>query len=246
MLLGVILLISNVNAIDTRAIINQANSFYTRNEFDEAIKKYQQAISTGNVTAGLYFNLGNAYYKTHNIKNAILNYERARLLDPSDKDIIINLEMANSQTFDKIESIPDVFFITWFKWLENRLSKGKWALMSVSSFIICIILFLIFLLSRIMTIKVASFYLGIFVLVIAIASYIFGYQLNKNQITHNKAIIFTPTVVVKSSPSDTGNNLFIIHEGTKVELLDKIGNWNEIKISDGRRGWMLETDMQVI
>ncbi len=245
-LLFFILLVTNVNATDPKILINEANSLYAKNDFDEAIKKYQLVLNSGHVTAGLYFNLGNAYYKTHNLKNAILFYERARLLDPADKDIELNLELAHSQTFDKIETIPDVFFVTWFKWLENRFSKDLWALISVISFIACISLFLIYLLSRIITIKVTSFYVGIIFLVISISSYIFGYQLNKIQLTHNKAIIFTPTVIVKSSPSDTGTNLFIIHEGTKVEIIDKIGNWSEIKIADGSRGWIMETDMQII
>lgn len=246
MFIGFIWITINAIASDPQLLIKEANNHYSRNEFDEAIIKYHLVIDSGHISAGLYFNLGNAYYKTHNIKNAILFYERAKILDPGDKDIETNLELARSQTFDKIESIPEVFFVTWFKWLQNRFSKNLWAIISIISFIVSISFFLIYLLSRIVSMKKASFWVGIVILIISILSFIFGYQLDKIESAHNKAIIFSPTVVVKSSPSDTGTNLFIIHEGTKVEVLDKIGDWNEIKIADGSRGWIKESDREII
>ncbi len=239
-------LLVNVNAIDIKPLISEANAHYAKNEFDNAILKYRQVIDSGHINSGLYFNLANAYYKTHNIKNAILYYERAKLLNPGDKDIDTNLELARSQTFDKIEAIPGVFFITWFKWLQNRLSKDTWALVSVISFILGLFLFLFYLLTTNLLVKKAAFWFGSGILILAVIAFVFGYQLNKLETTRDKAIIFSSTVIAKSSPSGTGTNLFIIHEGTKVEILDKIGNWNEIRISDGNRGWIKDTDMEVI
>lgn len=242
-LLGMVL---NASALDSKLLINQANRHYTNSEFDEAIKKYLLVINDGHISPGLYFNLGNSYFKTHNIKNAILYYEKAKLLDPGDKDIDNNLELARSQTFDKIDAIPPVFFVTWCNLVQNKFSKDTWALISIISFILSLSMFLLYLLTRNILVKKTSFWTGIVVILITVSSFIFAYHLNQIASTHNKYIIFTPIVYVKSSPSDTGNNLFIIHEGTKVEVIDKLADWDEIKIADGSRGWIKDSDMEAI
>lgn len=237
---------SGAEAADPQALLNEGNAFYAKAEFDKAISKYKEIADAGLASKQLYFNLGNAYYKIHDIKSAILYYEKARLMDPSDEDVLFNLELARTSTIDKINVVPEVFFITWIKWLRDRLSVDGWALLSILTFIASLSLFLLYLLSGRLSFRKLGFWMGVVMLFVAITSFAMGLQLNQTQKAGNTAIVFTPTVTLKSSPSESGNNLFILHEGTKVYILDEAGEWREIKIADGTRGWIKITDIKII
>ena len=244
--IGVFGIMAKAIAFNPTALIKEANDDYKKNKFEQAIQKYQTINDSGYVSAELYFNLGNAYYKTNNFKSAILYYERAKLLKPDDKDIDFNLEMARSFTVDKIEAIQEVFFISWIKWIRNLMSVESWTKSGVVLFIISLVSFLLYLLSGKIGLKKAGFWIGVVTLIISIASLSMGYQLKHLQMAKNTAIIFTPSVTLKSSPDESGTNLFILHEGTKVEILDKVGDWRWIKIANGSRGWIKMLDMVTI
>jgi len=244
--IGVFGIMAKAIAFNPTALIKEANDDYKKNKFEQAIQKYQTINDSGYVSAELYFNLGNAYYKTNNFKSAILYYERAKLLKPDDKDIDFNLEMARSFTVDKIEAIQEVFFISWIKWIRNLMSVESWTKSGVALFIISLVSFLLYLLSGKIGFKKAGFWLGAVALIISITSLSMGYQLKYLQMAKNTAIIFTPSVTLKSSPDESGTNLFILHEGTKVEILDKVGDWRWIKIANGSRGWIKMLDMVTI
>lgn len=236
----------SANAIDTKELIKQGNDFYSKNEFDQASKKYQAVINSGYVSSELYYNLGNAFFKLHNIKSAILNYERAKLLNPGDKSIDFNLELSRSFAIDKIEPLPDLFFVSWYKWLRNQLSTNEWAVVSVFTFLITLCSSLLYLLTYKIGLKKIGFWIGSICLAISLMSFVFGFQLQKIQSAQNTAIIFTPAVTLKSSPSESGTNLFILHEGTKVEILDNVGEWRFVSIADGNKGWVKIGDIVVI
>jgi tetratricopeptide (TPR) repeat protein len=246
--LAILLIIVSINAlaIDPKTALNEAQGFYSKGEFDKAIEKYKSIVNDGYVSSELYYNLGNAYFKSHNIKSAILNYEKAKLFDPADKDIDYNLELAKSYTVDKIEALPELFFISWLKWLRNRMTANGWALLSSFTFLSALALLLLYLLSGRLILKKMGFWFGLIILLISLASFAMGFQLKEAQTASNTAIIYSPTVTVKSSPSESGNNLFILHEGSKIEILDKVSEWCEIKIADGNRGWVKRTDLETI
>jgi tetratricopeptide (TPR) repeat protein len=233
-------------AFDAKKLILEANDNYAKSEFAVAAQKYQAVVDSGYSSADLYFNLGNAYYKSKSLKNAILNYERAKLLDPSHSEVNFNLEMAKSQTLDKIEAMPELFFITWGKWFRNIFSSFTWSVFSVLFFIVGLALFLIYLLSSHLISKKVGFWTGTVLILFAVVSITCAYQSNKLIVERNTAIVYSPSVTVKSSPSDSGNNLFVIHEGTKVTMLDQVGVWREIRIADGNRGWVKITDIKQI
>jgi tetratricopeptide (TPR) repeat protein len=223
--------------------VDSAAHYYSQGMYELAAKKYESVLNTGVESAELYFNLGNSYYKSKNITLAILSYERAKRLAPDDEDIKFNLELANKFTTDKIEKLPELFYVNWFNNVLNLFGTNTWALISLFSFITCLILFIIFLFSRIIVLKKISFWLSILLLLLSIKSFALSYISEGNITNKNEALVLTPTISVKSSPDAKGTDLFMLHEGTKVSVTETIGNWSEIILSDGNVGWVLSSDL---
>lgn len=237
---------AEIYAFDPQAYIQRGNTSYSKNQFEMAVKEYQTVVDSGFVSSALYFNLGNSYFKLANYKKAILNYEKAKLLAPGDKDIEFNLELARSFTIDKIEAIPEVFFVTWFKDIRDLFSSTLWGIICVITFVISLLAWLVYLLTGKVALKKIGFWIGAVLLVFSIIAFSFGSSLKHLQTKQQTAIIFTPSVSVKSTPSESGTNLFVLHEGTKVEIMESLGNWCEIKIPSGDRGWIKWTDLEKI
>ncbi len=216
----------------------KANAFYTTEEYQQAVSNYEQIVATGEESAKLYFNLGNAYYKTGDVNNAILNYERAKLLAPNDEDIDFNLSIANQYVVTKIEELPKPFFLRWKTSVINKFPTDTWAHISLGAFILFLLLLGLFLFSKSVSIKRISFWLGI--LLIAFSGFTFSMAAQQKSKINNRnhAIVFCPRVTVKSSPSETGTDLFLIYEGLKLETTDHLDKWTEIKLADGNKGWL--------
>ncbi len=229
---------------DTR--FEKANEFFQNQNYTEAISTYEEILNSGVESGEIYFNLGNAYYKSGNLPKAILNYERAKLILPHDKDIAYNLEMANSQITDKLETVGEFFLISWFKNFRNKTKSDTWAIISMVSFALGLLLIGFFLYSKSRTFKQISFYIGIFLITICIISFSFSAKQKKMLTQRNSAIIFEPSVTIKSSPSVSGTELYILHEGTKVKILESVGNWYRIQISDGNDGWLPISTVEII
>lgn len=223
---------------DQTQLWEKANAFYTTEEYQQAISLYEQILSSGEESAKLYFNLGNAYYKAGDVNKAILNYERAKLLAPHDEDIDFNLQIANQFVVTTIESLPQPFFLRWRTSVINRYPADTWAYISISAFLIFLILLGLFIFSRRVPIRRISFWVGIFVVVFSAFTYSFASKQKKKIDERNSAIVFCPRVTVKSSPTETGTDLFLIYEGLKIEITDSLNTWKEIKLSDGNQGWL--------
>jgi tetratricopeptide (TPR) repeat protein len=241
-----ILISTGINASEIDSILNEANTYYQSENFEMAVQSYKLLVGKGYASATLYYNIGNAYYKTGDYVNAVLYYEKAKLLDPKNEDILHNLELANLHIVDKIEVIPVIFYKKWINDLIRSFSSNTWAIISISFFIGTLILFLLFFFSGNIIVKKTGFWLGLFFIFISILSFTFSGSRKRMITDNNTAILISPTVTVKSSPSVTGKDLFIIHEGVKVLITDKIGDWNEIKLSDGKQGWLLTKDLAEI
>lgn len=229
-----------------QAEIDKANKAYIAGFFENSIAIYEKVIAEGLSSPELYYNLGNAYFKTNNLPSAILNYERALKFDPGNEDIIFNLGVANSRIVDKIEVLPELFYIRWWKDLKTMFSPDAWAAMAIASFAALFIVIAIFLLTRTITGRKIFFVAGLLILIINILSDIIAwktYTALQKQIT---AIVFTPTLPVKSSPDESSIDLFVIHEGLKVTIIDKLGVWNEISIANGSKGWVKTNDLKPI
>jgi tetratricopeptide (TPR) repeat protein len=221
-----------------QALIAMADSAYNQKLYTEAIAKYEAVIAQNYESAELYYNLGNAYFNINDLPSAILNYERARVLDPRDEDIAFNLKIANSMITDKIEAVPEIFYVEWWKSLRDSFNLHTWTLASISLFIILLICTGFFILSRRIALRKAAFWAGIVFLLMSIASFSISYTKYDTLSNHLEAIVFDPTVTVKSSPSDSGKDLFVIHDGTKVFIMEEINGWCNIRIANGSEGWM--------
>ncbi len=223
---------------DPDSLVRQGNKFYSSKAYEEAIITYETIIDSGYVSAGLYFNLGNAYYRTNNFVRALLNYERAYLLDPNDEEIRHNLNIAREFVVDEIEAIPEFFLNRWHHQLVRWLHPNTWAWLSMISFGLGLGLLLVYFFSGRPGLQRLSFWFGVIMLLTAILSFSCSYSHTKYLRDHPGALIASPSVSVKSAPDEKGTELFILHEGTKVNLRDSIGVWREIEIADGNRGWI--------
>lgn len=235
-----------VFAMDYRLTITQANKAYSDGLYTNALELYKQVIKDGYESADLYYNIGNVYYKMNDFTSAILFYERAKKLNPGSEDIEYNLKVANSKISDKIEPIPELFYRRWYTSLARQFSADTWAKMGIIVFILSLVLAAFYVISRILFVRKLGFWLGIVLLFLSAFCLLFAYQNFSNLKNQTEAIIFAPTVTIKSSPDDKSIDLFVLHEGTKVQLLDQIGNWFEIKIVNGSIGWLPASSVERI
>ena len=224
----------------------EADSAYVRGQYQHAITQYEALLKQG-ASADLYYNLGNAYYRTENIPEAVLNYERALLLSPGDRDIRFNLQIARSKTFDKIVPESEMFFVTWYRSLVSMMSVDAWARTALIALALTIILLLVYLFSERIWLRKAGFFGGVALLVLFVGANIFAWQQKKDLLNRKGAIIFAPSVTVKSTPAANGTDLFILHEGTKVVITDgSMKEWKEIRLADGKEGWIESKHIRVI
>ena len=224
----------------------EADSSYVRGEYQQAIKEYESLLKNG-ASADLYYNLGNAYYRTENITKAVLNYERALLLSPSDRDIRFNLQMARSKTIDKITPEQEMFFITWYRSLVNLASVDGWARTALWALALAIVLALLYLFSDRIWLRKVGFFGALFLIAIFVFSNIFAHQQKELLVNRKGAIVTASSVTVKSTPDKKGTDLFILHEGTKVTITDSsMREWKGVRLADGKEGWIETKQIELI
>jgi tetratricopeptide (TPR) repeat protein len=220
--------------------------YYTASNYQEALNEWLDIYNTGYRSAELDYNIGNAYFKLNNVPGAILFFERARLYKPADNNINYNLQIARSLVVDKFEEIPELFFIRWFNFLSLLRSTNTWAVISIITFVLFLVLLSAYIYSSRYRIKVLGFWAALLFLIISASSLAFTIR-NRSLVYDNKqAVIFAPSVNGKSSPDSSGTDLFILHEGSKVTVEDNVGEWYEIKLSDGNKGWVPSNSLTII
>ncbi len=237
-LIGIFISLNSFTQETDIQLWEKANAYYTTEEYEQAVSIYEQIVESGEESAKLYFNLGNAYYKTGNVNNAILFYERAKILAPNDKDIDFNLQIANQFVVTKIEELPQPFFARWRISTIDKYPADTWSAISIGSFILFLMLLGLFIFSRRSSVKRIAFWIGILTVVFSGFTFSFANQQKKDINNRNHAIVFCPRVTVKSSPTQTGTDLFLIYEGLKIEITDSLKTWTEIKLADGNEGWL--------
>ena len=223
-----------------------ADSAYIKEDYAEAISIYEALLEEG-VSAEIYYNLGNSYYKTENIAKAILNYERAVLLAPSNGDYRANLAIASAKKVDKDEEVPELFFVSWGKSLVNGMSSDQWAVTSLSLFFIFLLSLGVFFLTKSVIFKKIGFVVALLTFLgIPVSMYSSSYQ--KRQVTdRNTAIVMEPSITVRSTPTESGTSLFVIHEGKKVTIKDNsMSSWKEIELENGEVGWLPAESIEII
>ena len=231
---------------ETNVTKGEGDSAYMKNDYAAAIQIYETLLQQGEA-AELYYNLGNSYYKSNNIAKAVLNYERALLLSPGNADVRANLEIARAKTVDKVTPIPDIFFVAWIKALVNRLGVDTWAKLGITFFLLFLISCALFFFSKQVGMKKTGFIAGIFFLVFTICCNLSASYQKDKLLNRTGAIVLSPSVTVRSTPSESGTSLFILHEGHKVEIKDDtMRDWKEIQLEDGKVGWLPASAIEII
>ena len=224
----------------------QANSAYQAGNYVDAEALYRQIVDAGNEGSVLFYNLGNACYKNDNKAHALLWYERALRLDPSNEDIKHNISFVNNTLVDKIEMMPEFVISKWWNDLSKSMVSNTWAICSI---VLCFILFALIaliLFAPRQWIRSGSFILSFVVLLLLILSIIFARKESVRHQNQPEAIIIKSVVTAKSTPNRSGADLFIIHEGLKVGISDKVSEWYEIRLPNGEKGWVTEGEVVVI
>ena len=230
----------------TTVSLDSANAAYKRGDYEKASKAYESILSAGFESSELYYNLGNTYYRLKDIPKSILNFERAKLLNPEDEDINYNLNLVNSFIVDKVTPLPEFIVLTWVRSVINKFSVNQWSLLGLGSFIASLLIILLFLFSGVARWRKLFFWTGALMLIISVVTTIFAFKSRSEIVNNNSAIIISSVATAKSSPDDASTDLFIIHEGTKVIINEELDDWSEIKLLDGSVGWVKTTDFEEI
>ena len=220
---------------------------YNAGRWQDAASSWNSIVSAGMENAELYYNTGNAFFKAGDYPHAILNYEKALKLDPSFSDARYNLEFANGQIQDKIDAVPEFILVTWYKKASYLFASNTWAVLSLIFFAGTMALLLLLLLGYGARSRRIGFFGGIAALLIAVLCFAFSRTQYSDWQNAGSAIVTVPVSSVVSSPSrESAKDLFVLHGGTKVTILDNVGEWAEIRLADGREGWMPSSDFDVI
>ena len=234
-------------SVSASAITKQnADVEYQKGNYQQAIKDYEELLKTGE-SADVYYNLGNAYYRTDNITKAVLAFERAHLLSPGDEDINFNLQFVRGKTIDKITPVSEMFFVTWYKSLVNFTSVDNWAKAGIVAIILALLLVLVYLFGPYLLMRKIGFFGGILLFIAFLFCNLFAYQQKQVLVERSGAVVIAPTVNVKKTPSKTSTDAFVIHEGTRVDITDKtMAGWRYVRLADGREGWLETTQLEEI
>ncbi len=242
-LTGLFLVIAPAFA-QTDAMFNAGKEAYKAENYQEAIDSWRQIVDNGEESPELYFNLGNAHYKLNNIGPSIYYFEKARILDPNDADIKNNLAFAENARVDVIEPLPQTVFKTWYERISGVTDFDGWATAGVVFTFSFVFLFLTYYFSASERKKRFLFASSIVALFLLMASVAMAFTTYADYQNNNPAIVFSEKVEVKDAPSVGGEVSFLIHEGTKVQVLDRETNWVRIRLADGKDGWIPSADIK--
>jgi tetratricopeptide (TPR) repeat protein len=231
---------------DYSALYKKANEQYRKTQYQDAVKSYNQILDGGYQSAAVYFNLGNAYFKLGDIPSALLYYEKAHKLAPGDEDINFNIYFANSKTPDKVEPAPTFFATQWWHSIVLFFPIGTLSVLSVLSFIAGSGLLVLYLFTNIISLKKLSFYTGVLVLISGLLLVFISNRQVHYFNDHHQAIIFSGSVNVRSGPGDQAATLFVLHDGTKINILDTSNGWIKVQLANGNEGWIQQSDVKEI
>ncbi len=224
-----------------------ANSAYTAGEWQKAVDLYLPIEEAGLESPALYYNIANAYYKGGDLTSAILYYNRALRLDPSMEDAAYNLKLANSRIRDRIEPVPEFIFKVWMRDFCYVMDGNAWTALFLVLFMVTLVMVLLYLLSASTSARKTGFFTGIVTLLLSLFCLWMAFWQKSDYEDNKDAIVTTPVISVKSSPSaDQSTELFRLHEGTKVEVLQDEEDWFEIRLMDGRQGWLLKKQIMTV
>ncbi len=232
--------------VSPESLLERGNKLYLEKKYDDAIIQYEQLVNEGYESTELFYNLGNAYYKINKQGFAVLNYERALKLSPSDEDIIHNIALVNSKLVDKVESLPEFFLFRWWESLLSLFSLTGWSYIAYL-FLLSALTFIVFYFFAGSSAQQKLAVIGGGVSVIILLAVISLLVVKGNREVNIKSgVIIEQVVTAKLAPDEKSNDAFIIHEGLKVKVEDKVESWFKIRLQDGKVGWLPDVSVKII
>ena len=224
----------------------KAKEYYLKQDYNNAIKVYESIIKAGTISPEVYYNLGNSYFKTGNLAQSILNYERAKKISPDDEDVNFNIKIASLKVVDRMDAVPEIFYKRWLKNLALVFSTDIWTKILIVNVWLLFIFLAIYIAGRSSSLKKFSFLIACFFIITSISTFFLSQKSYAITFIDQQAIITSASVYVKNSPDEKGSDQFIIHEGTKVDVMDELGDWKKIRIANGSVGWLKVNEIEVI
>jgi len=222
------------------------NRAYIEGNYDKAIEEYTAILNGGEYSMKLYYNLANAYFKAGAMGKAILYYNKALRIAPSQEDIRHNLALAEAQTKDRIAVIPEFFLNRWLRTMRNSMSCTAWSVLSLLMLGVMLAFGLLFLLASRIRWRKMGFYGALSAFMLFVATTSFAISSRNDMLSHDEAIVMGTAISVKSSPDRSATDLFVLHEGTKVKVLTEVDEWVEVVIADGKKGWTERKNIEEI
>ena len=227
-------------------VFDEGNALYNQGNYTEAIEKYTSIINNGSESAELYYNLGNAYYKINDIANSIFYFEKSLLLDPNNNETKNNLSFSQNMTLDRIETVPVNQVSKFISKFTNLFDYNTWFLISIIFEFLSLIVFSLYLFNKNSDTKKRYFSIGSIFLFCFIIFLILGVNSKSEYEKNNPAILFDNRISFKSEPNERSEELFLLNEGTKVNVLEKLNEWSLVELSNGSKGWILSSTFQTI
>lgn len=233
-------------ASDADGSWDRANTAYINGDFRTAAAIYEQSLAQGFVSAKLYYNLANACFKENRLGKAILYYHRALRLAPGSDDIRYNLSVAEARTKDNIERIPEFFLVVWMRGVRHAMGSAAWTVLSLVLLVCALGAFLFYLLAPRLSLRKAGFYGTLVAVFFFVCATWFAAAARQELLDDSQAVVMPASVAVKSSPDKSATDLFLLHEGTVVRIADRLGEWCEVVIADGKKGWVENRKIEII
>lgn len=229
-----------------QTLFADATKAYNEGDFETAQKAYETILKQGEHSAALYFNLGNTHYKLNHTGPSIYYYEKALLLSPNDAEIKNNLAFAQQMTLDAFETIPETTLGAFFNKIINALGFDQWAKASIACMFLFVLLYVIFYFSRQPQQKRISFIISLLFLVATVTTASLGFINYSNYNKEQPAVVFSAEIQITSEPNTNSNAVFTLHEGTKVNVLDTLDDWNKIALVNGQTGWIQSSHLKLL
>ncbi|PKL90307.1 MAG: hypothetical protein CVV23_00185 [Ignavibacteriae bacterium HGW-Ignavibacteriae-2] len=236
----------SVSSAQVENLMEKANKHYQEEQFNEAIVEYNKIIDQGYVSDALFYNLGNSYFRINQLGYAILNYERGLKLSPNDDDLKYNLEIANARTVDKIKNVPKLFITEWWELLLTSLSINGWSVLVSLSFITLLLSLTFYFVGKSGRIQRIGFMSGSISFAVFVLFIIILFSVYNREMSTDYGVVIKTEVSAKQTPDQKSSDVFIIHEGLKFELEDKVNDWSKIRLSDGKVGWLPNNSFEKI
>lgn len=224
----------------------RANLLYQEGHYEPALEMYNAILLRGYESADLYYNMGNAAFRSNSIGHAVLYYEKALKLEPGHEDALNNLEFVSRYRLDTFEQVPELFLRTWVRAFVQMFPEHIWSILALIFFLLILSGLLMYLFSTRINLKKTGFVSGLAALLLFVITFSAAVSRHRAIVNPDTGIILAPSVVVRSSPSESGTELFILHEGTKIRVNESVSGWQNIRVVDGREGWIKEEDFDTI